>query len=87
MAIVAGGIANWVMLYIAFSIWFDLTKDKSSNPTLYAASWAFGLMGGFIALALTPVGEAFFRFLQGCRRLIRSGVHNGVSFQTDIVRL
>lgn len=72
MAIAAGALANWVMLTIAFSIWFDLTKNTTANPTLHATTWALLLMGGFAGFALTPAGEAFFRFLHGCRRPIRA---------------
>ena len=72
MAIIAGGIAKWVMLSIFFSIYFDLTEQTSVNSTLHATLWALGLMNVFIAVALTPAGEAFFRFLQGCRRPIRA---------------
>jgi heat shock protein HtpX len=72
VAIVAGALANWFMLSMIFSIWFDITKDKSTNPTLYAALWAGGLMVVLIGLALTPAGEAFFRFCNGCRRLIHT---------------
>lgn len=71
VAIVAGAIANWVMLGFAFSLWFELTKNTTSNPTLHAALWAFGTMAVFAGVALTPVGEGVFRLLNGCRRPIR----------------
>jgi heat shock protein HtpX len=59
------------MLEVAFSIWFDLSKQTTANSKVYAAMWAFGLMGGLVGIALTPVGEAFFRFINGCRLPIR----------------
>ena len=86
MAIIAGSIANWVMLVIAFSIWFNLTKDYSVNAELYAALWAFGLMGSLIAVALTPAGEAFFRFIQGCRLPIRAEEEKLLPIFRDVCR-
>ena len=71
MAILAGAVANWVMLTIAFSIWFSLTGTVTANPAVLASGWALLLMGIFAGFALTPVGESFFRFLQGCRSPIR----------------
>jgi heat shock protein HtpX len=58
------------MLTIAFSIWFDLTQNKAASPGLYASWWALLLIGGCVGLALTPIGEALFRLLYGCRRPI-----------------
>jgi heat shock protein HtpX len=72
MAIIAGAITNWMMLSLAFSLWFDLSKQTTADPNLYASIWAFGLMSGFIGIALSPVGEAFFRFINDCRLPIRA---------------
>ena len=38
VAIVAGALANWVMLVVAFSIWFDIDKIRG-DPRIDAAIW------------------------------------------------
>jgi heat shock protein HtpX len=72
MAIFAGAVANWVMITIAVSVWYDFTDGHADNATAYSAWWALLLMGILAGTALTPFGESFFRFLEGCRRPIRS---------------
>lgn len=72
MAIAAGAFANWFMLYAVFSLWFDTTGNNTSSPHLYAAVWALGLMGVFAGVALTPIGENFFRWIHGCGRPTRT---------------
>jgi heat shock protein HtpX len=59
------------MLTIAFSIWFDLTQNRATSAASHASWWALLLMGCCAGLALTPVGEAFFQLLHGCRRPTR----------------
>jgi heat shock protein HtpX len=71
LAIVAGALANWFMLTIVFSIWFALTQNRATSAASYASWWALLLMGCCAGLALTPIGEAFFRLLHGCRRPTR----------------
>ncbi|GHV47059.1 protease HtpX [Synergistales bacterium] len=72
MAIVAGALANWLMLTVAFSVWFGLAQNEADSPVWYASHVALLLMACCAGFALTPIGEAFFRFLNGCRRPIRS---------------
>ena len=86
MAILAGAAANWVVLFIGFTIWYNLTEQTALNPAVYAAAWALGLIGVFAGVGLTPAGEAFFRLLQGCRRPIRAEAEKLTPAFEDICR-
>ena len=59
------------MLYYFFSFWYDINKVRNVDPRVQAAIWAGGIMAAFIIVGITPVGEAFFRWTQGCRRPTR----------------
>jgi heat shock protein HtpX len=68
LAIVAAALADWLMLTVVFFVWFGLTRNHAADPGLHASWWALLLMGCCSGFALTPMGEAVFRFLHGCRR-------------------
>ena len=86
ISVIAGAFANWLMLYYVFSFWYDINKIRGVDPRAQAAIWAGGIMAAFIIVGVTPVGEAFFRWTQGCRRPTRKEEETLMPIFEDVCR-